>query len=284
MSVVVCASSSSLQTPIVRPYAYRMRRVVRSAKGVFIDRQGWHVLVRTVDGFCGVGDVAPWPGFGSSAVLCQAALHQLPQILPAGLWPDAQAQGQMLAALPVEVAYGVSCALLDIEAQRAQRSLADFLAAPLPSAPSCAVHALVDNALEAQAAVAQGYRAIKIKIGTEALSDEVTRVVALRAAVGPNIGLRLDANGAWPVAVAVRAARLLALVSPEWLEQPVDKADVAGMAEVRRLGGVPIAADESVVGPSDVTNIIAQEAADVIVVKPMFAGGLREAMRLGEMA
>lgn len=278
------AHSARVQSMTVKPYSYRMRRVVRTAAGVFLQREGWHIIVRSTDGLLGAGDVAPWAGFGSDAATCAQALQQLPETWANRAWPTSEVFAIDLAALPVEVAFGLSCALLDIEAQRAERPLSALLTkhrAPKVGAP---VHALVDNALEAQAAIAQGFKAIKVKVGVEAVSDEVTRIVGLRAAIGSDIGLRLDANGAWPVPVALRAARLLAIVSPEWLEQPVDRHDVAGMAEVRRLGGVPIAADESVMGARDLDAIISHNAADVIVLKPMFAGGLRQAVRLGEAA
>lgn len=269
---------------VVKPYSYRLQRVMRTAMGTFIERTGWHIIVRDSDGVLGVGDVAPWPGFGSDGPSCAEALAKLTAAWAQQLWPTGQSCAHALAALPVEVACGFDGALLDIEAQRAQLSLAAHLGAPRQVAASVGVHALVDNALEAQTAIAQGFTAIKVKIGTHALGDEITRIVALRAAIGPNIGLRLDANGAFSVADAVRLARLLAIVSPEWLEQPVAKDDIAGMAEVRRLGGVPIAADESVMNAQQLEAVIAHQAADVVVLKPMFVGGLRQAIRLGERA
>ena len=101
---------------------------------------------------------------------------------------------------------------------------------------------------------------------------------------GPQVGLRLDVNGRWSLAQSVRALRLLASVAPEWVEQPLPAADLAGLAELRRMQLAPIGADESVHDATSLEAVLAAGAADVIVLKPMFLGGLLPALALHRQA
>ena len=103
-------------------------------------------------------------------------------------------------------------------------------------------------------------------------------VAAIRAALGPDVRLRVDANGRWdPETARARVDRLAAL-GVEWVEQPV--AALCDLGALRGRG-VPIAADEVVSrAPTDAVL----EAADVVIVKPMFVGGLRAALTLARAA
>src|SRR5262249_50094055 len=104
---------------------------------------------------------------------------------------------------------------------------------------------------------------------------ELARIAAIRATLGADVRLRIDANAAWDVPEAIAIIRAAERYQLELVEQPV--ADLAGMAQVRAASPTPIAADESVGGPPHATKVIAAGAADVLVIKPMMAGGLRRA-------
>jgi L-alanine-DL-glutamate epimerase-like enolase superfamily enzyme len=170
-------------------------------------------------------------------------------------------------------------AFLDLLAQLWRRPLAHLLA-PTP-APSVAVHALVDSTWAAQEACAQGYTALKIKVGRRQLSDELGTLCAIRSAVGPAVALRLDANGAWPRSVAEQALKLFAAVTPAWVEQPVAAEDLAGLCALRALNIAPIAVDESVTDSASLHAVLAAGAADGVVIKPAFVGGALAAYDLG---
>jgi o-succinylbenzoate synthase len=260
----------------VVPYALRLRRPLRTAAGAFARRHGWLVRVSTAAGARGHGDVAPWPGFGATgAGEVEAALGSLADRFADVSVDTPGALPEHLTGLPAEVAHGIELACLDALAQEAGISVARLLAADATEAVP--VHALVADAYSGQMAVRDGVRALKMKLGVESLGEEVTRVGALRAAVGDDVALRLDANGAWPAEVALRAARLLAAFRPEWLEQPIAAAApdaLESLAWLRREGGVPIAVDESVSTGAGLDAVLAADAADVVVLKPMFAGGL----------
>jgi len=98
---------------------------------------------------------------------------------------------------------------------------------------------------QAETFLDRGFRAIKIKVGRERLSEDVARVAAIRELLGPDIPLMVDANMRWSVDQAIRAARALAPYDIYWLEEPTIPDDVRGHARILREGGLPIAAGEN---------------------------------------
>ena len=93
--------------------------------------------------------------------------------------------------------------------------------------------------------LAKGFRAIKMKVGRERLSEDVARVQAMRELLGPDIPLMVDANMRWSADQAIRAARALAAYDVYWLEEPTIPDDVPGHARIVRDGGLPVAAGEN---------------------------------------
>jgi len=104
------------------------------------------------------------------------------------------------------------------------------------------LEALLAQADEFQA---QGFRAIKMKVGRDRLSEDLDRVAAMRDHLGPDFPLMADANMRWRVDEAIRAARSLADNDLYWLEEPTMPDDVAGHARIAREGGLPIATGEN---------------------------------------
>ena len=92
---------------------------------------------------------------------------------------------------------------------------------------------------------AQGFRAIKMKVGRDQLSEDVERVAAMRNCLGPDFPLMADANMRWRVDEAIRAARGMAEYNLFWLEEPTIPDDVEGHARIAREGGLPIATGEN---------------------------------------
>lgn len=132
---------------------------------------------------------------------------------------------------------------------------------------------------EAVAAVEAGYRTIKVKLGMGEQLD-VAILQRVRAAVGPTVQLRGDANGAWTIGTAKRLLRRLEEFDLEYIEQPLPLEDLAGHAHLRQSCRVPIALDESAYTLQDVHAIVAAQAADVVLIDPHEAGGLLAARKL----
>jgi L-alanine-DL-glutamate epimerase-like enolase superfamily enzyme len=93
--------------------------------------------------------------------------------------------------------------------------------------------------------LAKGFRAIKMKVGRARLSEDVERVRAMRAHLGPDFPLMVDANMRWSVDEAIRAAREFRDSNLVWLEEPTIPDDVAGHTRIVRDGGLPIATGEN---------------------------------------
>ena len=115
-------------------------------------------------------------------------------------------------------------------------------------------------------------------------ADEVERIAAVRAAIGPAVWLRLDANEGWGVERAIAVLRACAALDLELVEQPVPADDLAGLAAVRRAVEVPIAADEAVRDEASALALLAADAADLLIVKPTIVGGLRAGLRIAAAA
>ena len=133
-------------------------------------------------------------------------------------------------------------------------------------------------AAEAADAVAAGYTCVKVKVR----AGGVDAIAAVRAAVGPAVAVRVDANGAWDIEGAVAAITRLRRFDVEYVEQPVASLD--DLAAVRRRVDVPVAADECVRHVDDARRLAARQAADLIVLKVQPLGGVRAALEIADAA
>ena len=98
----------------------------------------------------------------------------------------------------------------------------------------------------AQQSVESGFETLKVKAGAERETEVlVERIRAIRTAVGPEVRLRIDVNGAWDLATAEERLEAIARFDIEFVEQPLAAHDLDGLAELRRRVRVPIAADEA---------------------------------------
>lgn len=132
--------------------------------------------------------------------------------------------------------------------------------------------------------VREGYRTIKLKVGHDPLDDDLERVRLVREAVGEDIRITVDANGGWSVNQAIRAAPRLEELGVLFVEQPVDRLDLEGLAEVRRKIRLPVMADESVFTVQDALRCIQLRAADIISVYPGKNGGLLNTLTIASLA
>lgn len=178
----------------------------------------------------------------------------------------------------------VELALLDWSLRSLNCSLADFL----PPARYEVVYSGVissDNPAEAatlaKRMVKFGLRHLKIKVGT---SDDVDRVAAVRQAVGPEVALRADANGAWSTAQAVAQLNRLKPFNLQVIEQPVPAGDLAGMRKVRAETGLPVMADESLVTIEQARQLIEARACDHFNIRLSKCGGVTGSLAIAKLA
>lgn len=139
---------------------------------------------------------------------------------------------------------------------------------------------MAEDAVELRARL--GTRAFKVKMDAD-LDTGVRRVAAIRAAVGQEAMLVVDANGAWTVKDALAACRLLRPHEVRVVEQPTPGHDLVALAEVTRRSAIRIAADESV-RPEFVGRLLSTRAADIVNVKLTREGGLAPSRRVAAAA
>jgi len=121
--------------------------------------------------------------------------------------------------------------------------------------------------------VSSGFATLKIKIGSDP-QDDLRRVAAVREAVGPRVRLRVDGNCGYDLASALAVLPRLEEFSLEWIEQPLPRWDLEGMARLARRLRTPLAVDESAASVHGVRRAIEAGAAAVVNVKLAKCGGL----------
>jgi len=261
-----------LSLPLHSPFA-TARRQTTTADSVI-------VRVTDSDGRVGLGEAPQnWPVLGTSVAGAAACLEGplrdavLGRPADAGeAWPriDRAAAGN-----------GSAKGALD----SALHDLAGLATGELPTLVTVPVGEPDQIAETARRRVAEGFRTLKIKVGTDAATD-VARVRACREGAGPDVAIRVDANTGWDCVEAVRVIRALedAGVGIELVEQPVGQRDFAGLAYVRRHVATPVMADESVFDLEDLVALVRHEAADLVNLKISKSGGLTPALELARVA
>lgn len=258
----------------LREFSLSLAAPLATGAGDIRERRGLLVGVR-IDGARGVGEATPLPGWTEPYAACRERLRSATAIGPDDLDADHPA-----------ARHGVELAHLDAEARRANVPLAAVLSDDY--ADRVPVNATVGDATPeatvaaATAAVDREFDCLKVKVGARDLAADLDRLRAVREAVADGVTLRVDANGAWNRETAESALPALAELGVEMVEQPLPAAALDDLAELRGHG-VDVAVDESL-AHSDLDEVLAADAADVVVVKPMVLGGPRHAVSLADRA
>jgi glucarate dehydratase len=121
--------------------------------------------------------------------------------------------------------------------------------------------------------VAHGFETIYLKVGFD-LEVDLRLAQAIRDELGPGPRLRVDANEAWSRVEALRMLPAYAELGVDFVEEPIDAADIEGMVMLRAASPVPIGANQSAWLPRDAWRIIRAQAADVIVSDQFQTGGI----------
>lgn len=126
--------------------------------------------------------------------------------------------------------------------------------------------------------------AFKVKMGSESLHNDVRRVAKLSAALDGRARVRVDPNEAWSELDALHAMPRLAEAGIELVEQPVRRDHLDAMARIARCSQIAVMIDEGAQSASDVVDVIGRQAAHIISLKLMKAGGLQASRRMADIA
>lgn len=144
---------------------------------------------------------------------------------------------------------------------------------------------LVEDAVEeALGYRAQGFRAIKMKIGLGDPKLDHRRVAAVREAIGPDIALAVDANHCFSVPQAIRLGRMLEPLDLLWFEEPISPEDHDGYVEVTRALDMAVAGGENDFTRWGFRDVIARKAMDIVQPDVCAAGGISEMRKIAALA
>jgi L-alanine-DL-glutamate epimerase-like enolase superfamily enzyme len=250
----------------------RLARALETSYGGVGEREILSIALTDADGLTGYGEAAPLQAYDGLGV--ERVAHALNAYVPVLARSEGKNGAQLIDAcravddLPAAFA-AIDMALWDRAGRRAGKPVAALLTdSPAEAVPVNATLSALDRAGaagEAVAAVAAGFRCLKVKVG---VGDDAGRVAAVRAAAGPEIDLRLDANGAWDVEQAVRAIELLSPAGLELVEEPTH--GLEAVREVRERVAVRVAIDETAAEH----GALGAGVADAVCLKISRCGGI----------
>ncbi|PYM32415.1 MAG: hypothetical protein DME17_20715 [Candidatus Rokuibacteriota bacterium] len=297
---------------------YTLPRPVFDANYTMASKPALLVEVETDTGLVGLGEAAHFGGpLVSTATVIEQELR--PHLLGQDpreterLWElmHRRAYKHARGGIVIAAISGVDIALWDLRGKLAGMPLWRLLGGYRRRVPAYAtggfyaegkgVRELAD---EMRAYCRHGFRAVKLKVGRNSgiegsplramadrgvcevsLAEDLARVRAVREAIGPDVRLMVDANGAWDVPTAVRMGRLLEELDVYWFEEPVWPDDLAGSAEVASKVAIPIAGYETCsYGTVSFRDYIAARAVHFVQPDVAWAGGLTETLKIAHLA
>jgi len=282
-------------------YSVPLRTQLITAPSSIVKRRGLIVRAETDDGLVGYGEIAPLDGFSRENLeearqavssMRRRLEGQTVPLEPGTLRASYVGRGLDRVSLP-SIPFGIETMLADLAAQTAGENLARWCS---PRASDrVPVNAILSGSLaeikeQLSRIIPRAYRAYKLKVGVESDERELEKIAYLRDTLGEGISIRLDANRAFGFAQAVRFLASVAQFKIEYTEEPLRANQYSRLSELRAESPVPIALDESLsdrsIGKATwslrdrALQLADKGAMDVVVIKPMLAGGLCEAIEL----
>lgn len=287
----IADSISRMRITAIDIYRYSIRmEPFTIATGTMTFAQNMLVYIHTSEGLTGVGECSAFPMIaGETQSTCFVLAKDF-----ANIWMGTDARD--IAGRMQELDYYIAgnhtaksafdMALYDLAAKAANMPLYQYLGGSYREIESDLTIGI--GTAEAMAAKAVDYvqrmkaNVLKIKLGKNPAED-IQRMQAIRLAVGPHIGLRIDANQGWDFEAAVYALTGMEELNVQFCEQPMPKLLDDKMPSLRRICKIKIMADESVFSHHDAERLIRNNACDYINIKLSKAGGIHEALRIHDV-
>lgn len=248
-----------------------------------------NVLVRllTEEGPVGFGECSPYmPINGESQDTCFAVGQYFAKALIGRNPLDTEGNIELMDKIiygntSIKSAFDMAC--YDLAAQYAGQPLWQFLGGEknktIVTDYTVSIGDPEKMAADARKIKEQGYPAIKIKLGKDGFTD-VERVRAIRAAVGDEIPLRIDANQGWRVNEAINTLVALAPFGIQYCEEPIARWKFMKLRKVKKHSPIPIMADESCGDEHDAERLVELKACDMFNIKLGKSGGIFKALKI----
>ncbi|KIP99286.1 mandelate racemase [Agrobacterium tumefaciens] len=274
---------------------YKLGHAFESASMRF-DRR-IHCLVEIIcdDGTVGWGECLG-PAKPNAAVVAAYAPHLIGkdpldiEIIWHQLYNLLRDQGQR--GLTVTALSGIDIALWDIKGKRFGTSISRLLGGRFRESVKAyatgsfrkdGVDAVSDVAAEVAGYAAQGFHAVKIKIGFD-VAEDIAVIRAAREAVGPDVRIMIDANHGYDALEAIEVGNALAPLGIDWFEEPVVPEQLDAYHAVRKGQPIPVAGGETWHGRYGMRAPLESRAVDILQPDLAGAGGFSETKRIVDMA
>jgi L-Ala-D/L-Glu epimerase len=275
-----------VEIPVRNPYVFS-HGILRAFSNVLV----W---IHGDGGLVGVGESSFVPGGGVSEETPESTKPMIDRYLaPALIGEDPfdleRLNQKMDAVVPRNLVAkcGIDLALWDLMGKALGQPVYRLLGGSFDPQILCTFTLSIDSpekmAGQAVLRKEQGYKTLVVKIGHDPATD-LQRLALVREAVGDEVNLRLDANEAFWPEQAIGIIRRMEKYRPEFVEEPVKRWDLDGMAKVARSVGVPISSDESNTSLESVMKIIQKGAAGIINIKISKNGGLTRSKKIAALA
>lgn len=273
-------------------------RPIRDALQV-LDRNGnCHVTIYTDEGIAGESDTYFGRVPASPSLLAALIREELaPEIIGADpfLIRGIRSRLQALTDYHGTTGYAtfgiaaIDLALWDLMGKALEQPVWRLLGAQRTAVPAYAMVGWleldVDGLRDVSArAMEQGFRGVKMKVGAPTLSEDVTRIAAVRDEIGPDAALMVDANQVFTAQEAVRRGLVYQELGCSWFEEPVRADDIPGHVLLREKLHIPIATGENRYGIAQFRDLFTSNAVGIVQPDLRRAGGLTECLEIGLMA
>lgn len=249
------------------------------------------VRISTTDGFVGWGECNPfWSINGETQETCMAVGKHIAKAIIGHDAADieglhARMDRLIFANNSIKSAFDIACH--DIAAQAAGLPLHRFFGGTvertLITDYTVSLGTKEDMAADAQAIIRSGFQVIKVKLGGGAQED-IERILAIRAAIGEAIPLRIDANQGWSPEQAILVLNALGDANIQHCEEPIPRWQFIEMRRVKEASPIPIMADESCCDHHDAERLIGLGACQRFNIKLGKSAGLFKARKIIALA
>jgi L-alanine-DL-glutamate epimerase-like enolase superfamily enzyme len=263
----------------------------------FVSQETPFVIITDVDGATGMG-YSYTIGTGGPAVISLLRETLVPLIIGREaeeierIWRDSlfATHATAVGAITSLALATIDTALWDLRCKRASMPLWKMAGGAKSSIPVYSTEggwlhlesdALAEDAIQVKA---KGFAGAKLKIGKPSLAEDATRLRAVRAAVGDDFRLMVDANQVFHFHEALLRAHMLADFGVSWFEEPMPADDLAGHTRLAAQSRVPIAVGESLYSPGQFADYLRTGACSIVQVDVARVGGITPWLKVAHMA
>jgi len=286
------ASGIKITSVSVADYEWKRERAITNGLHTYETSDMSVITIETDAGITGYGIGRPRPGEKEFRAQFLSTLvgkdPTMTEAIWAALWSPKMSgrRGYETRALS-----SIDIALWDIKAKLANMPLYKLLGGyrkeiPIYIAGGYYATGKDHSELQAEMAsyVALGAMAVKMKVGALPIKEDIARIKAVREAIGPDIGLLMDANCAYRAYEAIQFAKRAEEYEPYWFEEAVQPDDYDGFAKIAAATSIPLATGENEYTKHGFRDLIAIKAIAILNPDVRYMGGVTEFMKVAAMA